>query len=553
MASELSVDAVRDFIVLNDGKVKNTTLVAHFKKFLNDPQKKSDSRQRFKDCVNTVAVVKTENGEKYVQLKKKYRTAAPITASSSTLPAPEVTDQNSTQASPSHISSFDAPIVPKSEQPVLHGGYSAPITYRDTQEYKNEDSEEYPVLTFGPPDGDQTQQVDPQVSSPEHRKNEPDSSITSNEPPGPSMDSSGVFRVPLPPGDRKSNSETPRRPSQPHLVPNGAVEQARLNFQNNSGEDTSSIMQSEASLDSNKENEFDDDRQGGQFSMDPLEKQWMLMAAKGDMVELRKLLNKDPNLAEKKDFVFGYTALHWAAKKGSVDLVRMFGDTGIDVNSISNGGYTAMHLAAMHGHEKVVQVLVEEYEADAHIRNYSGKQVKDYLQFGAISLSIQKLLFGNDGTGSVRDFAAGLRPRLDSVRKSKRLGNAISGGVGVLGALVRGKSTSSEDVTSISSASPSIGRRGSFKSKVKKKSRKWSKEERPSISIVSSNSANSDEIEAGFVVPRTTSSAHDGMRRGHSSSPSFPRPNSSRDPGHRPRGESSASKTKRYDHGDSDR
>lgn len=40
MADELTVDTVREFIALNDGKVKNTVLVAHFKKILNNPSMK---------------------------------------------------------------------------------------------------------------------------------------------------------------------------------------------------------------------------------------------------------------------------------------------------------------------------------------------------------------------------------------------------------------------------------------------------------------------------------------------------------------------------------
>jgi len=38
MASEINVEAVCQFISSHGGKVKNTTLVSHFKKYLNNPE-----------------------------------------------------------------------------------------------------------------------------------------------------------------------------------------------------------------------------------------------------------------------------------------------------------------------------------------------------------------------------------------------------------------------------------------------------------------------------------------------------------------------------------
>uniref|UniRef100_H2YLA2 SOWAHA-C winged helix-turn-helix domain-containing protein n=1 Tax=Ciona savignyi TaxID=51511 RepID=H2YLA2_CIOSA len=80
--TEISVESVCEFITSRGGKVKNITLVSNFKKLLNDPASRDEARQQFKECVNTVAVVKTENGEKYVQLKKKYRSPSSSTLSS---------------------------------------------------------------------------------------------------------------------------------------------------------------------------------------------------------------------------------------------------------------------------------------------------------------------------------------------------------------------------------------------------------------------------------------------------------------------------------------
>lgn len=40
--TELSLEAVRDFIILNGGKVRNHDLVKHFKKFLTKPQNRGE-------------------------------------------------------------------------------------------------------------------------------------------------------------------------------------------------------------------------------------------------------------------------------------------------------------------------------------------------------------------------------------------------------------------------------------------------------------------------------------------------------------------------------
>lgn len=48
----------------------------------------------------------------------------------------------------------------------------------------------------------------------------------------------------------------------------------------------------------------------------------MIAAAHGNFAKLENLLKEYPSLARKKDFVMGYTALHWAAKLGRPDIVK---------------------------------------------------------------------------------------------------------------------------------------------------------------------------------------------------------------------------------------
>jgi len=41
--NELSLESVRDFMIMNDGKVTNHDLVTHFKYFLTNPQNRGKS------------------------------------------------------------------------------------------------------------------------------------------------------------------------------------------------------------------------------------------------------------------------------------------------------------------------------------------------------------------------------------------------------------------------------------------------------------------------------------------------------------------------------
>jgi hypothetical protein len=55
--------------------------------------------------------------------------------------------------------------------------------------------------------------------------------------------------------------------------------------------------------------------------LDPLEKEWMLACASGDMQTVLNIIMRDDTLINRKDFLHGYTALHWAAKLGRCDIM----------------------------------------------------------------------------------------------------------------------------------------------------------------------------------------------------------------------------------------
>uniref|UniRef100_A0A8C5SET8 Sosondowah ankyrin repeat domain family member A n=1 Tax=Laticauda laticaudata TaxID=8630 RepID=A0A8C5SET8_LATLA len=133
-------------------------------------------------------------------------------------------------------------------------------------------------------------------------------------------------------------------------------------------------------------------------SLESAEHQWVVSATAGQWSQqLHGLLLSDLNLASKRDFMSGFTVLHWAAKSGNCrtlsKVIEMTEKGGIrlDVNAKSFGGYTPLHIAAIHGREEVIAQLVKVYDAKVSLRDYSGKKPFQYLKEGS-SFKVRHLL-----------------------------------------------------------------------------------------------------------------------------------------------------------------
>ncbi|XP_044622115.1 ankyrin repeat domain-containing protein SOWAHB [Equus asinus] len=119
--------------------------------------------------------------------------------------------------------------------------------------------------------------------------------------------------------------------------------------------------------------------------LDAREHEWIVKLASGSWIQVLTLFWEDPQLALHKDFLTGYTALHWIAKHGDLralqDLVSGAQKAGIalDVNVKSGCGYTPLHLAAIHGHQAIIKLLVERLASRVNIRDSSGKKPWQYL------------------------------------------------------------------------------------------------------------------------------------------------------------------------------
>ncbi|KAL7858573.1 hypothetical protein AOLI_G00186750 [Acnodon oligacanthus] len=121
----------------------------------------------------------------------------------------------------------------------------------------------------------------------------------------------------------------------------------------------------------------------------PLERwehDWLVKSATGRWGQVYSLLLQDAELVEKKNFISGFTVLHWAAKKGNSKVLRQILDVSrqggleVDVNAKSHDGYTPLHIAAIHSQESVLNLLVSIYRANCNIRDNSGKKPYQYLR-----------------------------------------------------------------------------------------------------------------------------------------------------------------------------
>ncbi|XP_008841728.1 ankyrin repeat domain-containing protein SOWAHB [Nannospalax galili] len=119
--------------------------------------------------------------------------------------------------------------------------------------------------------------------------------------------------------------------------------------------------------------------------LDAREHEWIVRLASGSWTAVLTLFWEDPQLALHRDFLTGYTALHWIAKHGDLgalqNLVSGAQKAGIalDVNVRSSCGYTPLHLAAIHGHQRVIKLLVQRLASRVTVRDCSGKRPWQYL------------------------------------------------------------------------------------------------------------------------------------------------------------------------------
>ncbi|XP_077434709.1 ankyrin repeat domain-containing protein SOWAHC [Vanacampus margaritifer] len=130
----------------------------------------------------------------------------------------------------------------------------------------------------------------------------------------------------------------------------------------------------------------------------PMEHAWMLSAAEGNCETLLEFVSEEPLLLTRRDFISGYSVLHWLAKSGRDEtLLKLLhraerpGGRPVNVDVRGSGGLTPLHVASMHGHYAVVKLLVGAFGADVDVMDYSGRRAWQYLRPDA-PLEMKELL-----------------------------------------------------------------------------------------------------------------------------------------------------------------
>ncbi|KAG8134306.1 hypothetical protein E2320_007425 [Naja naja] len=123
--------------------------------------------------------------------------------------------------------------------------------------------------------------------------------------------------------------------------------------------------------------------------LDGREHTWLVKIATGSWMQVRGLLREDPHLVLHRDFISGFTVLHWLAKHGNAEVLLDFvtgaREAGVvlDANIRSGCGYTPLHLAAIHGHSLVMKILVQKLQCRTQVRDSSGRKPWQYLNASA--------------------------------------------------------------------------------------------------------------------------------------------------------------------------
>nr|XP_057932592.1 ankyrin repeat domain-containing protein SOWAHD [Doryrhamphus excisus] len=126
------------------------------------------------------------------------------------------------------------------------------------------------------------------------------------------------------------------------------------------------------------------------WALYPMEHAWMLSAVEGNYDTLLEFVSEDPLLLARRDFISGYSVLHWLAKRGKDDTLLQLlhhaekvGGARVSVDVRGSGGLTPLHVASMHAHYAVVKLLVGAFGANVDAMDYSGRRAWQYLRSDA--------------------------------------------------------------------------------------------------------------------------------------------------------------------------
>uniref|UniRef100_A0A3B3ZXU9 SOWAHA-C winged helix-turn-helix domain-containing protein n=1 Tax=Periophthalmus magnuspinnatus TaxID=409849 RepID=A0A3B3ZXU9_9GOBI len=118
---------------------------------------------------------------------------------------------------------------------------------------------------------------------------------------------------------------------------------------------------------------------------------WLVKAAEGTWPDIYSLFREEPSLLHRRDFISGFTVLHWIAKHGDHRVLNTLwygvekAGMAFDTDAQSSCGYTPLHIAAIHNHKNIIRLLVNKFGASVSLRDAAGKKAWSYLPQGTSS------------------------------------------------------------------------------------------------------------------------------------------------------------------------
>ncbi|XP_016336675.1 ankyrin repeat domain-containing protein SOWAHA [Sinocyclocheilus anshuiensis] len=378
----LTRDTILSFLLERGGKVKNSELVSNFRGLINssDPAEEKQTRELFKRLVNSVAVVQQADDVKYVAVKKKFLGFI-AGAKSSSIASPcsvkSVRDSSETE----NVDIINNYYCHCSPQAVSNSSKSHSRSPSDFNESECLTARVLNVTSDAR--SGQTGAVFALVAV-----KSPSCELQHEEKRRTSLKTVIVDAKPTAERAMKVKANQRCVAGEGFLYSSLRAKRKELDAQGSPQLRRCSKLSRSAA---------DEAEDSDGVPLGPMEHEWLVNAATGSWSQIYGLLLQDPQLAEKPNFMCGFTILHWAAKSGNGEMVCKVIDVsrqraaGVDVNAKSYDGYTALHIAAIHSHERVLSLLVCEYGANTNIRDNSGKKPYRYLS-ADVSTEIRKML-----------------------------------------------------------------------------------------------------------------------------------------------------------------
>ncbi|XP_054886354.1 ankyrin repeat domain-containing protein SOWAHD-like isoform X1 [Poeciliopsis prolifica] len=172
-----------------------------------------------------------------------------------------------------------------------------------------------------------------------------------------------------------TDGSAPDRESVPPVLRRKYLKELLLSRASSSAAGSSGLLQS-----------LSPDQEDSDWALYPMEHAWMLRAVEGNYETILDFISEDPQLLTRRDFISGYSVLHWLAKGGRdevlLKLLRFAERAGfaVNVNLRGSGGLTPLHVASMQGQFAVIKLLVGAFGANVDAMDYNGKRPWQYLR-----------------------------------------------------------------------------------------------------------------------------------------------------------------------------